>query len=910
MELLPETHGSRFVVPAAITVEQLEESKRGVCALLPFGTKYEDWYPPLVLSYASGRRTNRKGVADDCDGSGPGVMYAKGLMEFLHERGLQCFSGLQVPPGVDWETFMLRLTGENGKREKPKVLIIILTAGLFHSRPCLKEIDTAIKNKIALLPVRFEDKLPAKEEQWTNLDDPEWEMRKFRVQEKLNSLNNIPNPGTVLNRPTSLQDIVAAIEKHLPAPPSPATSTPTPPPPPPTKPPGGPSEGPRFPVGSRVYVDQGHGQARLGHVATYNAAKGTYTVEIGERGSGALEICFDKDLRRDDNPMSLFIDSARERVGSLFGVIPSPPPPGLKLEGGSLPGNAAKYPGTYRLVVGKLVNGRPAYQHTSDATRWIAFDGESWMGQLESLLGETKGSLDLRDPAAASPDVSTMTWKANGGAGSAWVEAPQLKCTAWTPPPLGLKLEGGSLPGNAAKYPGTYRLVVGKLVNGRPAYQHTSDATRWIAFDGESWMGQLESLLGETKGSLDLRDPAAASPDVSTMTWKANGGAGSAWVEAPQLKCTAWTPPPPPPPPPSACVLLIIGECGDGKSTLVNALRDPARSEGAKAGLATRGVTKDIRVFEGKPIKGRAIQIMDTPGIGDQDVTPLSLVAMIEAKLSDHPIPISGVIVTTPATDGRIKLGAQVVQMLVEHGFVGEHKWDSIILVGTKSDRANEDEKAFFRNNVVKDFFGKAPPGTSPKFALTTKEDVSQLVTQIGSLPGVPIDYVQPETTIFAQALAAKFGIPVEVFSTAFDQMRDQLASQAKAEIEKERRALEQLRQNQAAAEAKTKADASEMARKLAALQEQMKQSSGSATAALARAQEQARQAKAAAEAKAKADAAEMARQIAALKEQLERQQERIVRARPSTFTSVVNGITYLPRLGARVIRRGMGYEA
>jgi len=394
------------------------------------------------------------------------------------------------------------------------------------------------------------------------------------------------------------------------------------------------------------------------------------------------------------------------------------------------------------------------------------------------------------------------------------------------------------------------------------------------------------------------------------MTWKANGGAGSAWVEAPQLKCTAWTPPPPPPPPPSACVLLIIGECGDGKSTLVNALRDPARSEGAKAGLATRGVTKDIRVFEGKPIKGRAIQIMDTPGIGDQDVTPLSLVAMIEAKLSDHPIPISGVIVTTPATDGRIKLGAQVVQMLVEHGFVGEHKWDSIILVGTKSDRANEDEKAFFRNNVVKDFFGKAPPGTSPKFALTTKEDVSQLVTQIGSLPGVPIDYVQPETTIFAQALAAKFGIPVEVFSTAFDQMRDQLASQAKAEIEKERRALEQLRQNQAAAEAKTKADASEMARKLAALQEQMKQSSGSATAALARAQEQARQAKAAAEAKAKADAAEMARQIAALKEQLERQQERIVRARPSTFTSVVNGITYLPRLGARVIRRGMGYEA
>eukprot|EP00900_Chrysochromulina_parva_P024324 jgi/Chrpa1/6525/Chrysochromulina_OHIO_Genome00006885-RA len=322
MDFLPEAHGDRFVVPRAITIEQLEGCKRRAPMQLPKGVLYRDFYPSIVVTYASGRRTNRKDAADDCEGSGPGVMYAMGLMEFFHERGLQCFSGLQVPPGVDWETFMLRLTGENGKREKPKVLIIILTAGLFHSKPCLKEIDTAIKNKIALLPVRFEDRLPAKEEQWTNLDDPVWEMRKFHVQAKLNKLNNIPNPGTVLNRATALEDILAELEKHLPAPASPATSTPTPQPPPPTKPSGGPSGGPRFPVGSRVYVDQGHGQARLGHVATYNAAKGTYTVELGERGSGELDTCFDQDLRNADGPLSQLIDSARERVGSLFGVTP------------------------------------------------------------------------------------------------------------------------------------------------------------------------------------------------------------------------------------------------------------------------------------------------------------------------------------------------------------------------------------------------------------------------------------------------------------------------------------------------------------------------------------------------------------------------------------------------------------
>jgi septal ring factor EnvC (AmiA/AmiB activator) len=151
---------------------------------------------------------------------------------------------------------------------------------------------------------------------------------------------------------------------------------------------------------------------------------------------------------------------------------------------------------------------------------------------------------------------------------------------------------------------------------------------------------------------------------------------------------------------------------------------------------------------------------------------------------------------------------------------------------------------------VVKDFFEKAPPGTSPKFALTTDQDVSQLVTQIGSLPGVPIEYVQPETASFAQILAAKFGIPAEAFSTAFDQMRDQLTSQAMAEIEKERRALEQLRQEQAAAEAKGNAKDAEQARKIAALQEQ-----------------------------------------------LERHEERIARARPSIYKSVVDGITYLPRV-------------
>ena len=42
--------------------------------------------------------------------------------------------------------------------------------------------------------------------------------------------------------------------------------------------------------------------------------------------------------------------------------------------------------------------------------------------------------------------------------------------------------------------------------------------------------------------------------------------------------------------------------------------------------------------------------------------------------------------------DGRVKLGAQLVQLLVEHNFLGQGKLANIILVGTKADRATEEE--------------------------------------------------------------------------------------------------------------------------------------------------------------------------------------------------------------------------
>jgi hypothetical protein len=105
-----------------------------------------------------------------------------------------------------------------------------------------------------------------------------------------------------------------------------------------------------------------------------------------------------------------------------------PPPPRLKLEGGSLPGAAAEYVGIYMLD-GTRVNGRPAWKHTNGRC-WVAFDGADWRGQPEADLGQKRGALMLSDEDAASPDASSATWQA--WTGTAWAAQPALTCTVAT----------------------------------------------------------------------------------------------------------------------------------------------------------------------------------------------------------------------------------------------------------------------------------------------------------------------------------------------------------------------------------------------------------------------------------------------------------------------------------------------
>jgi hypothetical protein len=140
------------------------------------------------------------------------MYYAAGFIRILHQCGVRSFSGLHVPVGVDWKAFMLRL---DGRQANAKVLIVLKTKALYESEPCLKELNCAIERKIPLIPIVFEEGLPGPKMQWTKLTDQDSEVMISNVQKHLGKINDIPNPGTLLTAPSTLDEIIKEINKHV-----------------------------------------------------------------------------------------------------------------------------------------------------------------------------------------------------------------------------------------------------------------------------------------------------------------------------------------------------------------------------------------------------------------------------------------------------------------------------------------------------------------------------------------------------------------------------------------------------------------------------------------------------------------------------------------------------------------------
>lgn len=261
--------------------------------------------------------------------------------------------------------------------------------------------------------------------------------------------------------------------------------------------------------------------------------------------------------------------------------------------------------------------------------------------------------------------------------------------------------------------------------------------------------------------------------------------------------------------------MVVIGQCGDGKSTLINNLLGRDAAVRAATGKRARGVTKEIQVYPGEPLEdGTPLMLLDTPGVGDMDVPPTVLVSMIEVALAARQLTAGGidaVVVTVSVIDNRINLGTQVVKALVQRGFIGgNEKWRNVVLVGTKGDLATPDDIRCF-DDVVREFYGEEGGGIRGPHAIVHKEDVRPLKSVLAGLPNMRIRYEPPPPEVMARTLAATLGVEETAFEDEMRGLREvlqaqsaqiaglmaQLSEQQRAHQEEMRRSQERLQRMQ-----------------------------------------------------------------------------------------------------------------
>lgn len=130
------------------------------------------------------------------------------------------------------------------------------------------------------------------------------------------------------------------------------------------------------------------------------------------------------------------------------------------------------------------------------------------------------------------------------------------------------------------------------------------------------------------------------------------------------------------------------------------------------------------------------------------------------------------------------------MQLLVDKGFVADSagdKYANVILTGTKSDKADEDDKKNFMRglggkSVSELFFQQAKTPGKGRVAMVNMWDYSQLTEAIRSLPNTTIGYQAPGASVMADAVARRLGTAAS--SRAAQDMQREV-EQRQAEIRK-----------------------------------------------------------------------------------------------------------------------------
>jgi hypothetical protein len=151
----------------------------------------------------------------------------------------------------------------------------------------------------------------------------------------------------------------------------------------------------------------------------------------------------------------------------------------------------------------------------------------------------------------------------------------------------------------------------------------------------------------------------------------------------------------------------VIGTAGDGKSSLITKACADGAPEVPKTGRNVHGVTKEVNEYPCIGFNGMPVRIVDTMGIGDCDAGLSSLIAGLKSCLENTDV--DGVIVTQHCTSTRLGLAPQLIRKIIDNGMVSNHgvsPWNRIIMCGTQSDRAEDDDLEGFKE-VANAFFEK-----------------------------------------------------------------------------------------------------------------------------------------------------------------------------------------------------------
>ena len=103
--------------------------------------------------------------------------------------------------------------------------------------------------------------------------------------------------------------------------------------------------------------------------------------------------------------------------------------------------------------------------------------------------------------------------------------------------------------------------------------------------------------------------------------------------------------------------IVLLGETGHGKSSIVNNLRDPGISA-AEVGKRGGGVTRQVAAYA-MPSEWNRL-VVDTPGFGCIHMPLTRIIADIERLFAEKDV--RGIAVTCPVDSPRLMLGTQVVQ--------------------------------------------------------------------------------------------------------------------------------------------------------------------------------------------------------------------------------------------------------